>query len=163
MYFQHLQKTQVGMVKKWLAQDYVAKFWHGQGLQNTLEAIDRFVDGKEKLFTLWIAYKDEIPFAFLMTSNIDPKESHFCNYCEEEAISLDLLIGDQHFLGKGLAAPMIQKFVKQFDVRNVFIDPGVENKKAIHVYEKAGFKKLEEFIPEWDPSGRCVLMQLQKE
>ena len=48
---------------------------------------------------------------------------------------------------------MIQEFLldKFSHVTEVFIDPEAANSKAIHVYKKAGFKKLEQFIAEWHP------------
>ncbi|CCB89426.1 GNAT family N-acetyltransferase [Simkania negevensis] len=166
MRFVHLRKEQQDLVNKWLKQDYVAKYWHGSGLQNTLNTIERFVNGQEKLFTLWMAYDKEIPFGYLMTSNVDLKTDHFfAKYCERDAkaITLDLLIGNTTYLGKGLSHIMINKFLLESfsSITDVFIDPGIENHKAIHVYEKAGFEKREEFVPEWDPTGKNLLMQLK--
>ncbi len=168
MHFEILRKDQEEMLKAWLKQDYVAEFWDGVGLQNTLKSISRFVNGEETLFTLWIAYDRTIPFGYLMTSNVDFEKDHL--YAKHlspssKAITLDLLIGNPSYLGKGFGHRMIQELLQQkfHDVTDVFIDPGVDNPKAIHVYEKAGFRKLEEFIPEWDPSSPCVLMQLKME
>lgn len=166
MHFEHLQKGQTKLVKSWLRQDYVAKFWYGNGLKTTLASIDRFVNGEEPLFTLWLAYEGSEPFGFLMTSSVDlQKEQLFAPYCEEDAkaITLDLLIGNPNYLGLGLAHLMIQQFlVQKFpDTTDVFIDPGIENSKAIHVYRKAGFQDIEEFLPEYDPSSPSLLMQLK--
>ena len=168
MYFEELRKDQEEMVKEWLAQDYVAEFWNGVGLENTLKSISRFVNGKETIFTLWIAYDEKTPFAYLMTSTIDPKKDQpHGTYMKpgSSAISLDLLIGNQDYLGKGLSHKMIQEFLlhKFGEMSDVFIDPGTNNPKAIHVYEKAGFVKREEFIPDWDPKHPCLLMQLKME
>ena len=46
---------------------------------------------------------------------------------------------------------MIREFLqdKFSNVTEVFIDPELENSKAIHIYEKVGFKKLEQFIAPW--------------
>ena len=95
---------------------------------------------------------------FLMTSPIDgpyiPNDPYDKWYEEgNETITLDLLIGPKEFIGRGLGHPMIQEFL--FDkfphVDKVLIDPGVSNTRAIHVYEKVGFKKIEQFVPEYDP------------
>ena len=164
LHFQQLQKGQEQLIKTWFQQDYVAEHWCGQGLQNTLKTLERFVKGEETLFTLWIAYHRNIPFAFLMTSDIHQKEDPFGKYLDSasRATSLDLLIGNRDYLGKGLCAPMIQQFLlSQFsDYTDVFIDPSIRNLKAIHVYKKAGFQELEQFDPSWDTTP-CLLMHMK--
>ncbi|MCK4934467.1 MAG: GNAT family N-acetyltransferase [Simkaniaceae bacterium] len=165
MHFEILRKEHIALVKGWLNQDYVAAYWYGEGLANTLHSIDLFVQGEETIYSLFIAYDKKMPFAFLMTSSVDSeKDILYAKYCKKntKAITLDLLIGNRSYLGKGLSHSLILNFIKeQYDfVTDVFIDPSMKNLKAIHVYEKAGFQKLEEFIPTWDPKDRCLLMQL---
>ena len=48
---------------------------------------------------------------------------------------------------------MIRDFLlSQFpNVKKVLIDPEATNTKAIHVYEKVGFKIIGEFIASWHP------------
>lgn len=71
----------------------------------------------------------------------------------EDAITLDLFICDLNYLGKGIAVPMIREFlISQFpNVKRVLIDPEATNKRAIHVYQKVGFKIIREFIASWHP------------
>jgi hypothetical protein len=73
---------------------------HGVGLQNTLNGLEKFFEGKSDT-TYWIGYDKDIPFAFLITS---PEG--------KDATTLDLFICDSHYLGKGIAAPMIKEFLK---------------------------------------------------
>ncbi len=164
MRFEPLRKGQEALVKQWFSQDYIAKYWYGNGLDNTLATLERFVLGKEELFSLWIAYDEAVPFGYLMTSPIDNSDEPYHDYLKpnDKAISLDLLIGNKAYLGKGLAHQMIINFLQdkyQGKATKVFIDPGSDNAKAIHVYEKAGFKKISEYTPKWDPTIRCILME----
>jgi RimJ/RimL family protein N-acetyltransferase len=168
MHFKPMTKEQKKLVKGWLAQDYVGKYWYGVGLQNTLHSIEKFISGQKTPFTIWIAYDGTTPFGYLMTSKINPKKDLlYGKYCDlkAKAITLDLLIGNRDYLGKGLSHLMIhQLLLQEFSfVTDVFIDPSVDNPKAIHVYEKAGFQKLIEFVPPWEPDSRCVLMYLKME
>lgn len=75
------------------------------------------------------------------------------------------MIGNPSYLDKGLGQKMIKELLLQkfSDITDVFIDPSINNTKAIHVYEKIGFRKLEEFIPDWDTSSSCILMHLKME
>jgi len=151
----------LGLIKSTMRSFYLGlrknmfkSIFHGQGLQNTLKDLDKHIHSSSGFHEHWIAYKEEVPFGYLMTSEVASDEERFSKWREgEKAITLDLLIGNENFLGRGLSCPMIQEFLldKFPSVDEVFIDPEVENSKAIHVYEKAGFKKLEQFIAPWHP------------
>jgi len=123
----------------------------GEGLKNILESLEKFFKG-DPHFKHWVAYDKDIPFGYLLTSEI-PKgspEDEYAPFCKEKgkAITLDLFICDLNYLGKGLSVAMIQEFLlTQFpDVTEVFIDPEASNTRAVHVYEKAGFQIIDEFI-----------------
>jgi RimJ/RimL family protein N-acetyltransferase len=70
-----------------------------------------------------------------------------------DATTLDLFICDLNYLGRGIAVPMIKEFLRsQFPhVKRVLIDPEATNTRAIHVYQKVGFKIVGEFIASWHP------------
>jgi GNAT superfamily N-acetyltransferase len=129
------------LVHEWLVQPYIAEWIHGIGLQNTLNGLEKFFQGESNT-TYWIGYDKNTPFAFLITS---PEGN--------DATTLDLFICDLNYLGKGIAVPMIQEFlISQFpNVKKVLIDPEATNKRAIHVYQKVGFKIISEFIASWHP------------
>lgn len=96
----HLQ-----IVLDWLKKEHVAEFFYGEGLENTLRSLDLFVRGvlSEKYpWKHWIAFTEGRPFGYLITSSITPEDKWF----EEEvrAITLDILVGEEEFLGRGLAA-----------------------------------------------------------
>jgi RimJ/RimL family protein N-acetyltransferase len=139
--FKPVKQDQKQLVHNWLAQKHISEWLHGKGLKNLLEDLDKFFKGTS-WGTHWIAYDKETPFAYLLTSNDG-----------EDAITLDLFICDVNYLGKGLSVQMIQEFLlSQFsNKKEVLIDPECTNKKAIHVYEKAGFKITGEFIAKWHP------------
>ncbi len=140
-HFSPAESSQISLIHGWLQQDHIKKWIHGTGLQNTLNGLEKFFRG-ESGTTYWIGYHKDTPFAFLITS---PEGT--------DATTLDLFICDLNYLGKGLAVPMIQEFLtSQFpNVKKVLIDPEATNERAIHVYQKAGFKIVGEFIATWHP------------
>lgn len=74
-----------------------------------------------------------------------------------KTLTLDYLIGNKKYLGKGLSYLTINEFKNFLDdqVSALLIDPESNNTKAIHVYEKAGFNKVSTFVPdEGDFSGK---------
>ncbi len=74
-------------------------------------------------------------------------------------LTLDLLIGAKEFLDQGLSYKMIKAFIlDQFSEVDYFIiNPEKANTKAIYVYEKPGFKSLEEFLPTNNPKPHLMM------
>jgi len=133
--------SQRALIHRWLEQEHIKEWMHGIGLQNTLNGLEKFFRGTSNT-TYWIGYDNDVPFAFLITS---PDGN--------DATTLDLFICDLNYLGKGLAVPMIQRFlIGHFShVKRVLIDPEATNARAIHVYQKVGFKIIGEFVATWHP------------
>ncbi len=156
------------LILSWFKEPHVNEFYYGEGLQNTLNNLDLYFKGinhnGDYAFDHWLAFKDDIPFGFLMTSLIegpyDENDDYEKWYREgEKTYTLDLLIGEKSYLGQGLAVPMIQHFIldKFADANYFIIDPAKKNKKAYHVYEKAGFQFQEEFCPSHDPIPHMMM------
>jgi len=132
---------QRSMLHQWFEQKHIKAWMHGVGLQNTLDGLERFFQGKSDT-TYWVGYDNDTPFAFLITSHEG-----------KGAITLDVFICNPSYLGRGLAVPMIREFLTTHfsNMKRVLIDPEATNTRAIHVYEKVGFKIMGEFIASWHP------------
>jgi RimJ/RimL family protein N-acetyltransferase len=140
-HFAPAQSSQRELIHRWLEQEHIKAWIHGTGLQNTMVGLEKFFKG-ESTTTYWIGYDRDVPFAFLITSPYD-----------RDTITLDLFICDLNYWGKGLAVSMIRAFLLTHfsDKKRVLIDPEATNTRAIHVYQKAGFKIIGEFIASWHP------------
>lgn len=55
------------MLHQCFEQKHIKEWMHGVGLQNTLEGLEKFFQGKTET-TYWIGYDKNIPLAFLITS-----------------------------------------------------------------------------------------------
>jgi RimJ/RimL family protein N-acetyltransferase len=169
--FRPVIASQQTLIHGWLKQDYIQEWIHGAGLQNTLTGLTKFIeyyattqkiDRTSDLTQHWIGYEGDYPFVYLLTSNVLKEEaSEYAKYRETDglAITLDIFICDQQYLGKGLATQVIKEFLmSQFsDVSEVFIDPEQENKKAVHVYQKTGFQVVGDFIASWHPVPHYIM------
>ena len=158
--FKPVDAAHRSLVHSWLVQPHVAEWFYGQGLANTFEHLDQFLHGSSQS-QYWLAYDKDHPFAFLITSSVckpDDKLTHWCVE-EGEAITLDMLIGDTMYLGKGLSHLLIQEFLlTQFpEVTEVLIDPEATNLRAVHVYQKVGFSILDKFIPSHSPHPHYMM------
>ena len=136
-----MKPSQRALLHKWFDQEHIKEWMHGVGLQNTLNVLEKFFEAKSDT-TYWVCYDKNTPFAFLITS---PEG--------KDATTLDVFICDTNYLGKGLAVPMFRNFLTSHfsQMTKILIDPEVTNTRAIHVYEKVGFKIIGEFIASWHP------------
>lgn len=160
LHFEKVIKAHQPLIHSWLQKPHVLPYFYGQGLENTHRDLEHFIKNEPSVHKHWVAYYENIPFAYLMNSEITSEDEPYGKWVQEErGMTLDLLIGDTDFLGKGLAPYLIQKFLKEKarDYKDIFIDPSATNLKAIHVYEKAGFEKIETFIASWDPTLHVLL------
>ena len=152
-------------------QDYIREWIHGQGLNNLINGLEKFYqhmnEGKglerdSEITQHWIAYDNYRPFAYLLTSNVFKNiADDYAKYSELEglAITLDVFICDPNYFGKGLGSTVIKEFLLSnfSDVSEIFIDPEKSNKRAVHVYEKVGFKIVGEFLAPWHPVPHHIM------
>lgn len=159
-HFQHVDAEHRSLVHGWLKMPHAAEWFYGQGLKNTIEHLDEFLRGASNA-QYWLAFDRDRPFAFLITSTVQKPDDALSRWCIEDgpAITLDMLIGDSDYLGKGLSVLLIKAFLlSQFpEVVEVLIDPEASNSRAVHVYQKAGFKILDEFIPSHSPNLHYIM------
>ena len=148
------------LVHTWLVQPHVAEWFYGQGLQNTFNHLDEFLQGSSQSH-YWLGLDEQHPIAFFITSAVEKPKDELTPWCSEhgDAITLDMLIGDTAYLGKGLSHILIEEFLlSQFSqVAEVLIDPEATNSRAVHVYEKVGFTIIGEFIPSHSPNPHYMM------
>ena len=169
--FKPVIESQQALIHEWLQQDYIREWIHGVGLQSTLSGLTKFIphyaktqkiDRTSNLTQHWIGYDGDRPFVYLLTSNVLKDESsEYAKHRETDglAITLDIFICDRHYVGKGLATQIIKEFlVSHFsDISEVFIDPEQGNKRAVHVYQKAGFQIVGDFVASWHPVPHHIM------
>ncbi|MDF3047207.1 MAG: acetyltransferase [Candidatus Midichloriaceae bacterium] len=174
--FEKVTSTHLDTIFSWLAEPYIMEFWdntkaHKDDIINFTQGRktpSSYADGK---YTYWIAFFKNKPFAMLMTI----KETHKNNIGEEKlsqlsktgnTYSLDYMIGDPNFFGKGYGAKTLFEFINYFRASvdskadTFLIDPESGNHRAKHVFMKAGFKHVCDFTMKGDVSGAGKLHHL---
>ncbi len=148
-------------MQDWFAEPELKRFvWcdeKGEGLV-PLERIEEKYGGRVK------AQKDVFPYFILN----DGAPIGFIQYYlqGDDAIGLDMWIGVKGERSRGHGSEALKQMValiheKHPDVRTLFIDPEVENKRAVRCYEKGGFQITEEFLDE--EGNPCYMMKIQFE
>lgn len=90
----------------------------------------------------------------LIQSECIKEDSPYVPYLSKngKTIALDFMIGNESYLGKGFGAQTLENFTKFFKEKvdyafdTFLIDPGEHNPRAKHVYEKAGFNPVGEYV-----------------
>lgn len=152
--FRKTKKTDKKFLKEWFNKDHVKEFWDKS--VEMWKNCESYLDGDKQLFDYWICLYDSKPYGLIITSDAseaDPHKlenhDHTVPWIEPEGktLTIDLIIGEKSFLGKGLAEITLKKFAEKQDpsVTALLVDPEVKNAKAIHIYEKVGFVRVSTF------------------
>ena len=167
--FQKAMTSHLDTIWRWLQEPHVMEFW--DNTQGHKDDIINFVNGRKTpssycdgLYSYWIGYMDETPYCMVMT--IQEKPEYDMHPIQKEHLSkagytysLDFMIGEKEFFGKGFGAKTLSAFVdfiKCLDPKadTFLIDPEDSNVRAQHVYAKAGFNHVGDFIRESDCSSK---------
>lgn len=149
-------------VLEWLAEPHVQEFWDNSPEHSRDILI--FMKGRSEpspywngMFDYWIGTIDDEPYCLVMTSEVLPDQSDLSDLWKTHlsktgrTFSIDFMIGNRKFLGKGLGGPTLHTFTR-FIQENVdpsidtfLIDPAESNPRAKHVYEQGGFTTVATF------------------
>ncbi len=143
--FRGVVEGDVDLVKGWWHAEHVAEFWDMSDWmwQNFVG----FTKGQGEIFEYFIAEMDGIPFGLVITSDLRGVELYE-PYVEGETSSIDFMIGEGDFLGKGWGAKTLRAFMEWRGPKRYLIDPAEGNGRAVHVYEKAGFERVGSYVPD---------------
>ncbi|MFI4955703.1 MAG: GNAT family N-acetyltransferase [Gammaproteobacteria bacterium] len=174
--FEKLSSKHLDIVLDWLAQDFVAEFW--DNTQAHKDDIMNFVNGRKTpsayaggKYVYWIAHSNNESFAMLMTIQETDQEDIGREKLDRlsktgNTYGIDYMIGNSHFLGKGYGTKTLIEFVDYFRGKvdpaadTFFIDPACDNPRAKHVYMKAGFEHVCDFVMGGEVSGRGKMHHL---
>jgi RimJ/RimL family protein N-acetyltransferase len=169
--FRRLRVDDLSLLHKWLNEPFV-KEWYGRDEASDIDSLVKKynprIEGKEPT-DCYIVYYENSLFGFIQTYKISdyPDYSLQLNISTEGIAGVDLFIGEQMFVGKGLGSRMLRKFLKEIvfvrgEISACIVDPELKNIRAIKSYEKVGFKhfRTTQVPPEKEEK---YLMMLKKE
>jgi RimJ/RimL family protein N-acetyltransferase len=175
-HFEKLTSKHLDTIFRWLAEPFVQEFW--DNTQAHKDDIANFAHGRKTpslygngKYTYWIARSEDEPFALLMTIQETCKDNMEAIKRENLSktgytYSIDYMIGNQDYFGKGYGARTLAEFIDYFRAHvdpkadTFLIDPTYDNSRAKHVYMKAGFEHRANFVMEGNCSGSGKLHYL---
>lgn len=168
--FRKLLVEDLPLMQKWLSQPHVHQ-WYDKDKENTLEEVTKRYSPKiheEKPTDCYIVLYEEFPIGYMQTYKVNdwPEFGEYVGY-DNHTASVDLFIGEESFIGKGLGSLMLKKFLNEIvfvnpDITTCIIGPEPANERGIKAYEKAGFTyvKTVQVGNEPDPT---YIMEIKKE
>ncbi len=145
--FRRLEEKDLRLMHKWLNTDFVIE-WYDKGGSSFSKIMSKYmprVKGEEAIYSFIIVCNNK-DIGYIQTCLIeDYPEYNQCVNIKESAAGIDLFIGEQDFVHKGLGKQILIKFLSEYvfqlyDVECCIIGPEPKNNIAIRAYEKAGFK-----------------------
>lgn len=177
--FEKASLSHLQIIFDWLDEPHVQEFWDNRPEHK--DDILNFINGRERSPTYYsgipitycVGLLDNEPYAFIMTNERTQETESaedpwtFRPYLSKngKTVGIDFCIGNPNFLGKGLAAPTLIAFTEYFSKKiapetdTFLIDPLVENARAVHVFQKAGFQIKGEFIGPFDADKSYVMVK----
>lgn len=152
--FRPVTEADLPMIAGWLAEPHVAEWWDDP--EKEIAEIRAHIDSVsvEPL----IVELDGRPVAYLQSYDPHLEDDH--PYADQPfgTLGIDLSIGPPELVGIGHGSAIVRQFVEELfgeGAPRVIIDPHPDNGRAIHAYEKAGFRPIGRRQSEY---GDVVLM-----
>lgn len=142
-----LRSADLDLMAKWLSDPKVYEFVHGKPKDLTWvkKKYGPRIVKKEKINSSIIEYKST-PVGYIQYFDIKPYEADYEMKNTKDIWAIDLWIGEPAYWEKGIGSKalklVIDNIIKNKKAKKIIIDPHVDNPRAIHVYEKVGFKKV---------------------
>ena len=149
-------------MRRWLLEPHVKRWWDdGVKLPYPDASIEEYreaIRGDDPTYH-YLARMDGRPIGMFQHYRIgDDQEYADALALGEDAIGVDLFIGEADLVGRGHGPVMLRQFLREvaFPFHGIdvsVIGPSVTNLRAIRAYEKAGFRPLKQVdvSPEPDP------------
>lgn len=144
--FEPLNQTHFGKVHEWFNKLHVQAFYSLRPwtLEEVYKKLMPYLQG-EKQIKCFIIYQGTHPFGYIQSYPI--KENPWENQdlpekIIKEAAGIDLFIGEEDYLGKGLGSEIISQFLEKHIwpfFRYCLADTDVRNKASLGLFYKCGF------------------------
>lgn len=159
--FRRLATPDLPLMHRWLSQPYLVDLWlYGKPFQfeDVVRKYKPRIDGVEPTEPFLILWEDS-PIGYIQSYlwKDYPEATTLFNAREESAAGLDVFIGEEGLLGRGIGVSVLTAFLRdvvfaRYEVSQCVITPLVNNPRAIRAYRKAGFREVRVIEPPNEPA-----------
>ena len=147
--FRPLKQTDFTLLQKWLNSPHVKEWWKEESDLGSIEKkYGKRVDGNSAT-TCFVILLENRPIGMIQSYWVKDYKEYNDAIKIPYSVGIDLFIGEDEFIGKGVGRKILSEFCKQI-VRSAYSDvqfgvasPSIHNLSSIRAFEKAGFVKGE--------------------
>ena len=142
--FRPLQATDFKLMHRWLNEPHVIKWWEkAPSYEDVVKKYSDRIKSDTKIH-VFIMQNEGKDFGMIQYYIEDDKEYQL----DDKACAIDLFIGEENMLYKGLGTKAIKQcitdlIVPHYNPTYICIDPDETNEAAIKAYQKVGFKTVQ--------------------
>jgi RimJ/RimL family protein N-acetyltransferase len=160
--FTPLRSEDVALVHEWRQRPHVREWWSPV---DTLGDVERKyrprIDGPEPKSVYLIVLAGR-PIGLIQTFLVGDYPEDWPAELEPGTAGVDLFIGDEDLLGRGLGSQVIRAFVREVVFARAgttacVADPDIRNGASIRAFEKAGFRRAGTFRMPDGPAPQLLL------
>lgn len=164
--FRPLQTSDFLQFATWLAKPHVQTWWREPA---TVEHVSKdYGDCTRGDMTtrVFVVMYDDKPIGIFQSFYLASYPEEEAYYPIRGAISIDYLIGEEDYIGKGIGTRMIKTFIKEMvpqlypDATGVATGAEVENKASLGALRNAGFEPGEIITGEYGTPEQLMVLQL---
>ena len=164
--FRLMTRDDVPLVHEWHQRPHVVRWWTARAtFEETENHYLPTIEGTDPT-DHYLALLDGEPLGMVQTYLVSDYPDYAALIGEGEGTAgLDLFIGGESQIGRGLGTEMIRRFVGEIvfarpATRACTADPDVRNTASMRAFEKAGFHAVREFV---DPEDNELHALLRRE
>ncbi|HEY3265459.1 MAG TPA: GNAT family N-acetyltransferase [Armatimonadota bacterium] len=170
--FRRLAMEDLALMRRWLNETPAVRESYAHGQDVSYEAVvgkyGPRIRGEQPTASYIIMCGDEVPIGYIQTY-LWRDYPAYARYLDlhEEAASLDVFIGHEGYIHRGLGPGILRVFLREVvfadaRVESCVITPEAGNASALRAYEKAGFRRVR-VIEHPDEPGPVCMMRIGRE
>jgi len=145
--FRRMCLDDLPLMHRWLSNPAVSRWYHEEpsDYESVVQKYTPCIEGQEPTDCSLILY-DTAPIGYIQTYAISTYPD-YARYVQahEDAVGLDLFIGEDAYRHRGLGGPLLVKFLREVvfgasAATECVIGPEPQNTAAIRAYARAGFR-----------------------
>lgn len=145
--FTVFKEADIPLLYEWLAREHVAAWWREtRDYQKFYEKYKERV--KDNTLGSYLICHDDKPIGYISWYDAAHCPVRSQDYPQKGVYGFDVLIAETDYIGKGNGTKILEQFIDEIMMplkpTKIIVDPETANERAIHVYEKIGFKKVKE-------------------
>ncbi|WP_053959357.1 GNAT family N-acetyltransferase [Sulfobacillus thermosulfidooxidans] len=166
-----LHPEDIDALQRWLTDERVLAFYEGRDHPFSRDMIRAkyFTQSARHINRELILWQEQ-PIGYMQIYPLSREEFDAYGYCySQKILGMDQFIGEVAYWNHGIGTFLMQTVCSWLETHHqpdcLVVDPRIDNLRAIHVYEKCGFRKVKRLIGHERHEGidhDCWLMERKR-